>query len=71
MDIYQPRQLPNKEICRTKYIGIEQFSECLVDKPIECSFAQAFGFGFFCHHPERRNGFQVPEKEVFFPPVGQ
>jgi hypothetical protein len=69
MDTYQPRQLPNKEICRTKYIGIEQFSECLVGEPIGCNFAQSFGYGFFCRHPERKNHFQVPEKEIVFPPV--
>ncbi len=44
-----------KHLCRAKHFGIsiEDYLECLEAKPWECSFALAFGKGYFCHCPLR------------------
>ncbi len=47
------RLLPDRAICRAKGIGIASFADCLVDPPVICAYSQSFGFGYFCHHPER------------------
>lgn len=52
----EPRRrcLPDPKICRAKRIGLgasTSFSGCLVNNPVECTFAYPFGEGFMCHHP--------------------
>jgi hypothetical protein len=45
--------LPDPNICRTHFMGIAFITQCLVDTPQRCAFAQHFGGVFYCHHPDR------------------
>jgi hypothetical protein len=49
-----PRILPDVEICRAKYIGIEEFVLCLVLIPVECKYARCSTKCNFCRHPQRQ-----------------
>lgn len=41
--------------CRAKALGwIAEFSECLVEADVSCPHRVAFGYGFFCHHPDHK-----------------
>jgi hypothetical protein len=59
----QLKSLPDPSICQTKHIGIEGFSECLVNCPHRCPHALSFGYAFFCNHPDRRS-FETPASEL-------
>jgi len=48
------KPLPDSSICRTKHIGIKEFSECLVARAHQCSHGLSFGGMFLCFHPNRR-----------------
>jgi hypothetical protein len=48
-----PRVLPDIRICRVESMGIDKFAKCLVERPQDCKFALAFGYEFFCQHPDR------------------
>jgi hypothetical protein len=48
------KPLPDSLVCRTKHIGIKEFSECLVNRPHRCSHSTSFGDMFLCFHPHRR-----------------
>ncbi len=37
-----------KNLCRAKDLGLDQFLECLENKPYDCSFAFKFGDHHFC-----------------------
>jgi hypothetical protein len=50
----RPMVLPHTEICQAKDIGIDQFAECLVEHPLGCKYALAFGYGFFWWHSNRK-----------------
>ena len=40
-------------LCRARDFGIESYLDCLEENPQACSFALAFGSGYFCHCPLR------------------
>ncbi len=46
--------LPDMDICRAKENGLRGYVDCLVIKPAQCRYALAFGQGYFCCHPNRR-----------------
>ena len=49
-----PFQIPF-EHCRAKAMGwISGFSECLAEAERSCPHRVAFGYGFFCHHPDHK-----------------
>ena len=50
----KPRVLPSMAICRATEMGIDLFADCLVERPGECPYALAFGYGFLCKHPHRK-----------------
>jgi len=56
------KPLPDSSICRTRHIGIREFSQCLVNCPLRCPHAVSFGDKFLCFHPNRRS-FEKPESE--------
>jgi hypothetical protein len=41
---------PDADNCRTMPV-LSELYECLTDAAKQCSFAQSFGKGFFCMHP--------------------
>ena len=42
-----------KELCKARDFGIENYLECLEEKPEECSFAMPFGILYVCKCPLR------------------
>ena len=50
------RHLPDREICRTRYLGkVLDISDCLVKDPEGCAYALRHGNSVFCRHPDRRS----------------
>lgn len=49
----QEHVLPDPAICRAKGAGFANYVDCRVASPHQCPHALAFGFGFFCQHPQR------------------
>ena len=43
--------LPDPSVCRA--VELNEFAECLTDKPAACKYAIPFGFTFLCAHPDR------------------
>lgn len=47
-------KLPDMESCRAKKVTDDyELVDCLIEHPL-CKFALAFGYGYFCRHPRRR-----------------
>ena len=42
-----------KMLCKARDFGIENYLECLEEKPHECKFAMSFGTLFICKCPLR------------------
>ena len=42
-----------EDLCKAKDIGLESFSKCLEEDPLECTFAFSFGYSHFCKCPLR------------------
>jgi hypothetical protein len=48
------RMLPDVENCRAKRVTYDyELVDCLIEHPL-CEFALAFGYGYFCRHPRRK-----------------
>ncbi|MBI5685804.1 MAG: hypothetical protein HZC54_12080 [Verrucomicrobia bacterium] len=45
--------MPDPDVCRARQVQADLY-ECLVKNPHRCRYAQAYGYGFFCRHPERK-----------------
>jgi hypothetical protein len=47
-------ELPDMESCRAKKVTDDfELVDCLIEHPL-CEFALAFGYGYFCRHPRRK-----------------
>jgi hypothetical protein len=42
-----------EKLCKARDIGLEQYVECLGEKPHTCDFSLSFGQGYFCTCPVR------------------
>ena len=42
-----------EDLCQAKYIGVDNFLECLDENPWNCSFVLSFGSGNLCQCPLR------------------
>ena len=40
-------------LCKAKDVGIEEFLECLEERPFECKFSIPFGNAHYCQCPLR------------------
>ena len=40
-------------LCKAKDVGIEEFLECLDERPFACRFSVAFGDSYYCQCPLR------------------
>lgn len=49
------RGAPNLPSCRAKPAGFGDYVDCLAARPEQCLFALAFGEGYLCQHPARRD----------------
>jgi hypothetical protein len=51
------RKFPDPATCRIRHVYGDLF-ECEADDAGHCPYAFAFGFGFYCKHPDRLNNFE-------------
>jgi hypothetical protein len=59
--VSQQRRLPDPEICRTRYLLYTLgFTQCLVENPDACKYAERSASGVYCEHPDRRK-FDYPQ----------
>ena len=56
------RKFPDPAACRIQHVTEDLF-ECMADDAAHCPFALAFGFGYYCKHPGRRNNFEKAAEE--------
>jgi hypothetical protein len=42
-----------EQLCKARYIGLENYLDCLEGNPSACVFALPFGSGYLCHCPLR------------------
>lgn len=47
------RSFPDAAFCKTRHVHSD-LCECLAEDAHCCPYAMAFGYGFYCKHPERR-----------------
>lgn len=61
------RTLPDPAICQAKNSGLAayaDFADCLVETPLECTYALRFGMRYLCHHPDRAEIVKVSSLKI-------
>ncbi|GEM_PF-6336132 len=58
-----PALLVTERRCRTKDVGLEGFSGCMVARPNHCRYAVLFGNEVFCSHP-KHTSYRKTEPEL-------